>query len=581
MTSVEPSSDEAVESESLGVPWHLSERTTTQLGVGGSPDRHDRDDEVDRPAADERATLEPLWWRLVSGQSVAWRIRRLGKALRTQRRRFARAVLRSVGRQPEIRRTLASGHLVSAVRESWHRRRRSRAAKDQTRPVICTDIDVLALPESHLLRRHVELRPISSPSTGDASSRVDRPGRLEPCPDGRVRCLSAAGEVVIDLIGPVDVEQWSPVGFPQRAAVETIRLDAVLESSDAAIRRRQMAGARRARSVTCSTASAVDELSVARAILELAASGAPLTAGRLPDAVRGELPPELIELIDSTRRPDLQSSWARELHSIRLRREVLTRFSARGRWSHIGSVVGSEVRSVPAVSVLLPSNRPDDVVEAARQVASQTGVEVQLIVGLHGSHMPPDLPARIDAVFPGDLVVERLPDSMNLGQVLNVLTERADRPLVAKWDDDDWYAPCHLADLVMAREYSGAPLVGKAAEFVYLEALDVTIRRFATGSERWSTTVAGGTLLLSTDDLQRVRWADVPRQVDRRLIEAMAHQGLQCFRTHGFGYVLRRRSHELADHTWNVDDAYFLRHSVDQRPGLDLEFADVRCRSAS
>jgi hypothetical protein len=471
--------------------------------------------------------------------------------------------------------------VVSAVREAWHRRRRSLAAKDQTRPAICTDIDVHALPERHVLRRHVDLRPISSPPAGDATTRLGRSARLEPCPDGRVRCVSAAGEVVAEVIGPVDVDEWSPVGFPQRAAVETVSLDAVLESSDAAIRRRQMAGARRARSVTCDAVSDKDALSVTRAILELAASGAPLTAGRLPDAVRRELPPELIELVDSTRRADVGSAWARELHSIRLRREALTRFSARGRWSHIGSVLGSEVRSVPAVSVLLPSNRPDDVVEAARQVASQTHVEVQLIVGLHGSHMPPDLSAELGVAFPGDLVVERLPDSMNLGQVLNVLTERADRPLVAKWDDDDWYAPCHLADLVLAREYSGAPLVGKAAEFVYLEALDVTVRRFATGSERWSTTVGGGTLLLSTDDLRRVRWADVPRQVDRRLIDAMADQGLQCYRTHGFGYVLRRRSHELGEHTWHVDDAYFLRHSVDQRPGLDLEFADVRCGSAS
>lgn len=445
--------------------------------------------------------------------------------------------------------------------------------------MICTDIDVHALPESHLLRRDVDLRPISPPSAGDAASRVD--GRLEPCPDGRVRCVSAAGAVVAELIGPVDVRHWSPVGFPQRAAVETIRLDAVLESSDAAIRRKQMAGARRARSVTCHAASDEPGLSVARAILELAANGTPLTAGRLPEAVRRELPSELIELVDSAQRADVATAWARELHSIRLRREALTRFSARGRWSHIGSVLGSEVRCVPAVSVLLPSNRPDDVVEAARQVASQAHVDVQLVVGLHGSHMPPDLPAQLDAAFPGDLVVERLPDSMNLGQVLNVLAERADRPLVAKWDDDDWYAPYHLADMVLAREYSGAPLVGKAAEFVYLEALDVTVRRFATGSERWSTTVAGGTLLLSTADLRRVRWDEVPRQVDRRLIDAMAHEGLQCYRTHGFGYVLRRRGHELGEHTWHVDDAYFLRHSVDQRPGLDLEFADVRCGSAS
>ena len=175
----------------------------------------------------------------------------------------------------------------------------------------------------------------------------------------------------------------------------------------------------------------------------------------------------------------------------------------------------------PEISVLLPSNRAEDVVSAARQVAAQQNVRLQLVVGLHGAHMPADLDQKLEHAFPGDLVVERLPDSMNLGEVMNALTALADRPLVSKWDDDDWYGVDHLTDLVLAREYSGAPLVAKAAEFIYLQNLDLTIRRFATGSERLSTTVAGGTLLLSLDDLRRVGWAPVPRQVDRRLIEAI------------------------------------------------------------
>jgi hypothetical protein len=115
--------------------------------------------------------------------------------------------------------------------------------------------------------------------------------------------------------------------------------------------------------------------------------------------------------------------------------------------------------------------------------------------------------------------------------------------------------------------------VAKAAEFVYLESLDLTVRRFATGSERWSTTVAGGTMLLTRDELHQVGWADAPRRIDRLLIDAIEGRGGTVYRTHGFGYVLRRRSAALGSHTWQAGDAYFLRQSVDQRPGLDLAFA--------
>ncbi len=88
----------------------------------------------------------------------------------------------------------------------------------------------------------------------------------------------------------------------------------------------------------------------------------------------------------------------------------------------------------------------------------------------------------------------------------------AEGELVTKWDDDDWYGPHHLEDLIDALRYSGADLVGKAAEFVRLEQLDLTIRRFRLGAESYSSTIAGGTLLLRRSSLESVGgWAPEPR----------------------------------------------------------------------
>ena len=143
------------------------------------------------------------------------------------------------------------------------------------------------------------------------------------------------------------------------------------------------------------------------------------------------------------------------------------------------------------------------------------------------------------------------------------------------WDDDDWYASDHLRDLVDALRYSGAGMVGKAAEFVHLTSLGITMRRFAHAAETMSTTVAGGTLMLRTETLRGIGgWPAGPKRVDRLLIEALAERGMPTYRTHGSGYLLRRDSHP-GSHTWQVEDDYFLRQSVDQRPGLDLAFAGV------
>jgi hypothetical protein len=56
--------------------------------------------------------------------------------------------------------------------------------------------------------------------------------------------------------------------------------------------------------------------------------------------------------------------------------------------------------------------------------------------------------------------------------------------LISKWDDDDWYGSEHLLDLVTALEYSGADLVGKAAERIYLAKHGMTVRRNNKGSEQ-------------------------------------------------------------------------------------------------
>ena len=136
------------------------------------------------------------------------------------------------------------------------------------------------------------------------------------------------------------------------------------------------------------------------------------------------------------------------------------------------------------MSVLLPSNRPEDILEAAHRVNQQRDVDVQLVVGLHGSHMSHELDLQLASIFDGDLIVVHLDDELNLGQVMAAITERADGRLISKWDDDDWYDSRHLADLCWAMECTGATLIGKAAEFVYLEQLDLTMRRFAGGENR-------------------------------------------------------------------------------------------------
>jgi hypothetical protein len=131
-------------------------------------------------------------------------------------------------------------------------------------------------------------------------------------------------------------------------------------------------------------------------------------------------------------------------------------------------------------------------------------------------------------------------------------------------DDDDWYGPEFVSDLLLARSYSGADVVGTPPEFIYVEPLDVTVRRRDV-TERFRPVVAGGTLMVSREAHAAVGGfrPTMRRYVDAGLLDALTSAGGSVYRTHGHGYLLRRSG---GGHTWDPGLGYFLsRARTDQQ----------------
>ncbi|SDQ93837.1 glycosyltransferase family 2 protein [Thermostaphylospora chromogena] len=312
------------------------------------------------------------------------------------------------------------------------------------------------------------------------------------------------------------------------------------------------------------------------AVLDLAAAGVPLFARRIPDWVR-RADPGLAELLSAWD----GDAWSqaegggyrsvrdlrREEHSVRLRRHA-------HRTRRAGSVQARKDADAALVSVVMASMRPHLLGSALRQIARQRHVRVEALVGLHGVAASAEPVRRAVAECPVPVKVVEAPRKTPFGEVLNRAAAMASGDVLAKWDDDDWYGPEHLSDLLMAREYSGADVVGTAAEFFYLEPLRATIRRTDYSSEVWSDHVAGGTILLSTALFRKTGgFAALERGVDADLLKRIHAAGGRIYRTHGLGYVLRRSFSE--DHTWRLPLAHFLRVATNQwrglRPSLILE----------
>jgi hypothetical protein len=309
----------------------------------------------------------------------------------------------------------------------------------------------------------------------------------------------------------------------------------------------------------------------AESLMTLAAAGVPIAAVAVDDRLGELIGEEMASLIGSASVTQLADPESRDRLSVQLRRIARHQGSQTTTWRHLAGSMGITVAPLPTISVLLASNRPDFVDHALSQVSMQTYPQIELVLILHGDAFQLKDSEMRDR-YPRPLQILRLPSTVVYGEALNRGTATSTGTLIAKMDDDDWYSPHHLWDLAHAMDYSNADLVGKAAEFVYLEELDLTLRRMPGGGETYGNrSLAGGSFLIRKEALHRIGgWRRVPINEDRGTIEDVLAIGGVIYRAHGHGYLLNRH---VRPHLWEPGSAYFLNHAASTRPGVDHAWA--------
>jgi hypothetical protein len=317
--------------------------------------------------------------------------------------------------------------------------------------------------------------------------------------------------------------------------------------------------------VDCPSVPARYPLEEAALLVHLVLAGVLVHAPELPAACGAYLADEVRELIRAPLpgRADPDLEW--EVRAVGLRRAAMRQHASGFALPRLAAATFPSLAGPPSVSALLVTKRLEHVVDAVAAIEAQTYPNLEIVLGLHGVELPAELRARVSRCA-RPIEILTLPAGHAFGEAIGVATGRARGTLLTKFDDDDTYGPEHVWDLVLARHHSGATMVGKGAEFVYLQTLNTTVRRDAGRPEEFTRVVAGGTMLISRGDLEQVGgWRPVPRSIDRGLIDRVRRAGGMTYRTHPLGYVYQRRSD---GHTWDPGLEYFLRGGGTQWSGL-------------
>lgn len=307
---------------------------------------------------------------------------------------------------------------------------------------------------------------------------------------------------------------------------------------------------------------------LARRLAQLAVAGVPMLPSNLSNTVGKMLGSRIMHLMSRFDHSD--HPIQRESKSINLRRAAFEQFAPIESWNRVLKDLGRPPVADPLVSVLIATRRSSKVSSVLTQIAQQTWSRLEVVLVLHGIAAEDSSVRQAVADFVGQITVISVSADVIFGDVLNAGTKAAGGEYLTKMDDDDWYGPNHIRDLVRSMQYSGAVLVGAQVEFVYLASLDITTRRPPLG-EQYSDHVAGGTMLLRLDDLRWLGgWRPVHRAVDRCLLQAVGCADGLIYRTHGQNYLMHR--HSSADlhggHTWNPDDTTFVQSVAEQWDGF-------------
>ena len=442
--------------------------------------------------------------------------------------------------------------------------RRLRIATDPTgatedADLVVTDDPLLARDGVQVVARPVDLRRHSP--VGCSPRAASGPSVLPISADGRpagvTRARELAARVAEELAaaGAVDGDRVLELGLPTDGVPTPVGL----------------AGLREATVLLDHPDVHAGPGPHARWLVACVAAGVPvLLLDDLPTPVAGLLGPGLADALAAATVDDVADPDLRERTSVLQRRQVLAAHTSTARLRQLAGDLALLAPRLRTVSVVMATNRERFLEHACRQIARQDWPELEVVLVTHGDAAPAGVTGLVGELL-GDrpTTIRHVTDRWTLGDALNVGVEVAGGDVVTKFDDDDWYSPSHVTEMVDALAYAGADIVGRGAEFVHLAASATTVRRWGQGGERPGTTLAGGTLTFRRDV-----WRDVagfPRVSvgeDRGLIEDVLAAGGTTYRCHPFGYLLHRHG----QHAWDVEDQAFLDAAVASRPGPDHDW---------
>lgn len=216
----------------------------------------------------------------------------------------------------------------------------------------------------------------------------------------------------------------------------------------------------------------------------------------------------------------------------------------------------------PGVSVITCTKRAECLNRLLANFNRQKYGNKELIIILN--HDSLKLPVYLEAAKKyRNIRVYRKPERMSLGSCLNFGVQVARFGYIAKFDDDDYYAPGYLAEGMRAMIKKGADIVGKRAHFMQLDGHQTVLCRYGNMANREVPIVQGATLLVNRRVFRHIRFPDRNRSECVALCAASVAKGFRIYSTSPYNFLAQRRRNSR-NHAWIISDKELMTRNARQ-----------------
>ncbi len=212
------------------------------------------------------------------------------------------------------------------------------------------------------------------------------------------------------------------------------------------------------------------------------------------------------------------------------------------------------------ISIITCTNRQDYIVNVFNNYRRQRYPKKELIIIINNDKIKLNLYKEMAKKYK-HVQIYHLPEQLPLGACLNYAVKKTKHSYIAKFDDDDYYAPNYLTDTLRAFRRTNADIVGKRAHFMYLRGSKMLILRFHKDENRYVSILPGATLVIKREVFRNVQFPNQSIGEDDKFCLDSEAKGYKIYSAGKYNFVAIRRKNSK-NHTWIISDKKLLAINI-------------------